>query len=352
MQSICITIKMNICIKLVNLQAMKRLLFFSFFLLSFNTINAQDNVLKIYIIGDAKIACIENNTILSCLKVKHHPDSNWKSFPYLIEGFDFVPGKEAKIVVEETKIAFPEDNGPKYTYKLSSVIEVKSTVLDNKLLLGNNTYKLINLEKDMKFTPARKVGAYFTFNIDSNTLSGFLGCNRFSSNAIYEDGAIQFGLIKSTKMACTNDDVEGMLLEGMKGKAAYYVRNNMLFIVCENHLIMHLRPQKRLDSLIFELQKPKTEMKGNRFARVNSEQVAVILEDVENDQVETLLFKEEVLTDKDAETMQLKLINYNPNAQISEIQILQESVPGINTFKAILILNDGSKKNIEIRDAS
>ncbi|MEZ4803909.1 MAG: DUF4377 domain-containing protein [Bacteroidia bacterium] len=345
-------IKMDIHSKLVNLQAMKRFLIISLFIFAISTIKAQDNVLKIYIIGDAKIACIENNTILSCLKVKHHPDSNWKSFPYPIEGFEFVPGKEAKIVVEETKIAFPEDNGPKYTYKLSSVIEVKSTVLDNKLLLGNNTFKLINLEKDMKFTPARKAGAYFNFNIDSNTMSGFLGCNRFSSNSNYEDGVIQFGLIKSTKMACINNDIEGMLSEGMKGKAAFYVRNNMLFVVCENHLIMHLRPQKRLDSIIQEIQKPKAEMKGNRFARVNPEQVAVILEDLESGKVETLLFKDEALSEKEAENMQFKLINYNPNAQISEIQVLMESVPGINTYKAILILKDGSKKNIEITDAS
>ncbi len=313
-------------------------------------LNAQESKIRTFYVGDAKIACQFNNTITSCLKIKFHPDSNWKEFPYEINGFIFEPGVETMIEVEETPILFPEDNGPKYTYKMLRVIETKKTVLDNKKLLSGNKWKIINIEMDRVMTPSKKANAWMQFNTDSNTVNGFASCNSFSGNALIEDGVIQFGILNSTVMSCQFDEIEKRIMEGLKGKAAFYIRNNMLFVVCENHLIIHMRPEKRLDSMVKEINKPVQVSRGNTFANMQTGQYVITLDDVPEAAMKQMIFTNVKLTATEQQTIKLKLRNTSADDPVKEIRILAKPHKKAGHYYAVIVFKNGSKRTVVMRN--
>jgi heat shock protein HslJ len=319
-------------------------------LLSHQQLTAQNPNTRILYIGDAKIACNVNNTITSCFKVRSHPDSSWTSFPYEIEGFIFEPGVEAMVEIQEKPIAFPEDNGPKFTYHLIQVLETKNTVLIDKRLLTANKWKLINIEQDRAITPARKAGAFFEFDIDSNRINAFGGCNRLSGHTMIENGDMTFGVFTSTMMSCANDEIERKIKEAMVGKAAYYIHNNMLFVVCENHVILHLRPEKKLDSMMAIVNKKSSVLEGNTYVLMKDGNCIVRLDYVKEVKNKTLTFKKGTLTAVEKKTIKYKLTNLLPNAEVISIYILKkiDRTSGMNY--AELIFKDGTRKTILIRN--
>lgn len=329
---------------------MKKILFTFALFFTINLAFSQGSTISSIYIGDSKVACQYNNTITSCLKIKSHLDSNWREFPYEIEGFIFEPGVEVHIEMEQTPVLFPEDNGPKYTYKQIRVIDTRSTVLDNKALLAANKWKIINLEMDRVVTPAKKAGAYILFNIDSNTVSGFAGCNSFFANTLIENGILQFGIANNTLLACSNDAIEQRIMEGIKGKAAYYVRNNMLFIVCENRMILHCRPEKKLDSLIADINKPVVVSRGNTFGNMQNGEYVVTLDELPKAANMQMFFKSSVLTAAEKKTIKIKLKNNNPDEPVSQILILSKPHKMIGYFYAIVVLKDGTKTNVVMRN--
>ena len=329
---------------------MKKVLFTFALFFTINLAFSQGSAISSIYIGDSKVACQYNNTITSCLKIKSHLDSNWREFPYEIEGFIFEPGVEVHIEMEQTPILFPEDNGPKYTYKQIRVIDTRSTVLDNKALLAANKWKIINLEMDRVVTPARKTGAYILFNIDSNSVSGFAGCNSFFANTLIENGVLQFGVAQNTLLACSNDAIEQRIMEGIKGKAAYYMRNNMLFIVCENRMILHCRPEKKLDSLIADINKPVVVSRGNTFANMQNGQYVVTLDELPKAANLQMFFKSSVLTATEKKTIKIKLKNSNEDEPVSQIIILSKPHKMKGYFYAIVVMKDGTKTNVVMRN--
>lgn len=322
----------------------------SLLLMSFSGAFGQQPVLKEFIIGDAKTACFFNNTITSCLKIKFHPDSNWKEFPYDIEGFIFEPGTETRVAVHETPVLNAEADGPAFRYKLVKVLETKSTVLTSRLLLMNNKWKILNLEKDLALTPARKAGAFIEFNPDSGEIGGFGGCNRFGGDAEIIDGTITFGNIFSTKMSCQNDEIENMILEGMKGKAAYYVRNNILFVVCENRMTIHLRAEKRIDSLVRELQSPKQLPAENEFVDLKDGHFNVMLPQLPETVHTNMIFKKGKLTPEESKTCRFKLVNISMEDTVAEIKILKTPHKTQGLYYATVVLRNGETRSVTIRN--
>lgn len=329
---------------------MKKIIFTFLVLFTWSLSFSQGNVLSNIYIADSKVACQFNNTVTSCLKIKSHLDSNWKEFPYEIEGFIFEPGVEVHIEMERVPILFPEDNGPKFTYKQIRVIDTRATVLENKVLLAANKWKIINLEMDRVVTPAKKAGAYMLFNIDSNRVYGFAGCNSFSANTLIENGILQFGIAMNTLVACPNDAIEQRIMEGLKGKAAYYFRNNMLFVVCENRMILHCRPEKKLDSLISEINKPVVLERGNTFADMQNGEYVVTLDELAQAARKQMFFKKSVLSAVEKKTIRLKLKNSNVDETISQILILSKPHKLKGSYYAIVIMKDGSRTNVVMRN--
>ncbi|WP_185155968.1 META domain-containing protein [Fulvivirga kasyanovii] len=53
-------------------------------------------------------------------------------------------------------------------------------------------------------------------------LSGFGGCNRLSGTITLKDGLVKFGAISSSRMICSDIDIEQQLLEQLSNKSYQY----------------------------------------------------------------------------------------------------------------------------------
>ena len=333
-----------------NFVTMKNVIFLAAFAILTLKTYGQEKQIKVMYVGDAKTACTYNNAITSCLKVKSHPDSFWREFPYEIEGFIFEPGVETQIEVSVEAIANPQENGPKYAYKLIRVIESRVTVLEDKRILANNKWKLLNMEQNRKIIPAKNANAWFKFNIDSNKLEGFSGCNSLSGNTTYENGVMQFGMLGTTMVSCENDAIEKYVKEAMVGKAAFYVRNNILFIVCEDLVTLHLRPERKLDSIIKVISRPPSKYDGNTYFKLKDGHYSIRLDYLRQAQNRQMMFKVVPMTATEKKTMLVKLSNLAEDDAIKEVHILRKPHKLATLHYAIVIFKDGTKESIVIQD--
>ena len=325
-----------------------------FLLLLFVAIIKQDakaqTTTKYWYIGDAKIACQLGDMVTSCLKVRTSPDSAWRDFPWEIEGYLWEPGVETLIELEETPILAPEPNGPAAKYKLVRVVEIKNTVLKNRALLGASKWKLVNIEQDRKMLPmVKRANAWIIFNLDSNQVSGFGGCNSFGGNAEVKEGEIGFGQMLSTLKACPGDSIERRLLETMVGQSQFYIRNNILFITCQNNSTLHFRPEKRIDSLVNALNKPQI-YRGNTYNLLKNGQYGVTLDDVPESGNKNYLFGVVKTNATEKKTIRLKLLNTMPDNEVQEVHILLKANKTKDVNHAVVVFKDGTKRAIFIKN--
>lgn len=313
--------------------------------------NAQEPTIRFFYVGDEKTRFEANNNIQACYKIKVHKDSSWKPFPYEIEGYIWEPGVQSYVEVEEMPILDAAPNQAPFKYRLIRTIENRNMVLRNAIILADNRWKLINLQVFRDVLPAaRRLGAYIEFNLDSNYATGFGGCNTFNVGATYSDGSINFYKLNSTLMTCANDSLEKKVLEVFNGEVHYYFRNNMLFISGSNMVTLHFRPEKRKDSLINELSLPKM-YRGNTFKVMPNLQFTVTLDDEKEAGQKSFLFRGVEMTELEKKTIAYKMVNAELNDVIAEIRILKSATNKNGLYNAILIFRDGTKRNIQIKNA-
>ncbi len=328
---------------------MKKSILFLFLLLTTAFVGKAQS-LKYWYIADAKIACQYGDMVMSCLKVRTSPDSAWKDFPFEIEGFIWEPGVEALIELEETSLGAPDSNGQTALYKFIRVVETKNTVIKNRELLGASKWKIVNLQQGLTMVPlVRKAGAWVQFNLDSGTFEGFGGCNSFGANAEVKDGQINFGLAESTLKSCSNDSIEKLIFDAMVGEAQYYFRNNILFITFTNNTTLHLRAEKRIDSLVKEFSKPSI-YRGNTYNKLRNGQYGVTLDDVAESKNKNYIFNEVKLTPNEKKTIKVKLVNSMKENEIQEVHILNKIHKVKGNAYAVIVLKDGTKRNIIIKN--
>lgn len=322
------------------------------FYLTQNNLLGQDPVKKTFIVADAKVACIHENSIMACYKVKTHQDSIWREFPFQIEGFFFEQGFETEIEVLETKMIFPGDSVQKLNYKFIREIKKTNRLVNDIRVLANNHWKILNHESYGTITPLRKANASISFDIKENKISGFSGCNQIGGNAQFENGVINFGVLISTKMACDNIELENLITGVLTGKAAFYVRNNILFIVGENNSLLHLRPGKRLDSIIQVINTPKSPFDGNTYFLLKDGKFQIKIDEIESTNGQMMIFNKSVtLTEVEKKSNILfKLVNINKESDIVQINILKLAHASNNTKYADVIFKDGTKKRILIQE--
>lgn len=329
---------------------MKRLTLILLFL-GYALIDSQaQSTYKYWYIGDSKMACQIGDMVTSCLRVKTSSDSAWRDFPWEIEGFLWEPGTETLIELEELPLDTPSVDGQTMRYKFVRMVETKNTVLKNKELLKATRWKLVNIEQDRKLTPmVKRANAWIQFNTDSNTVTGFGGCNSFGGNAEVKEGEIGFGQMLATLKACPGDSIERKLLETMAGQSQFYIRNNILFITCQNNATLHFRPEKRIDSLVNTLNKPKI-YRGNTYNLLRDGQYGITLDDVPECANKNYLFGMVKTTATEKKTIKLKLINTLPESEVKEVYILLKphKTKGVN--HAVVVFNNGTKRNILIKN--
>jgi heat shock protein HslJ len=219
--------------------------------------------------------------------------------------------------------------------------------------LSNNRWKIVNYEKDGTLTPLRRTNAFVIFDIDNNKISGNNSCNTFNGNTIIDDGVVSFGILMSTKMACENNQSEALINDALTGKAAYYVRNNILFIVCENRGILHLKPEKRLDSMMQVINTPKSPFDGNTLFTLKDGKVQIKLDELPQAKNRMMIFNTGKLSElekKPNSPVAKVLINTDSESEISKIQILKTPHKINNSKYIVVFLKDGTKKKMEIKE--
>lgn len=312
-------------------------------------VSSQAQSLKYWYIADAKIPCDFGNIRMSCLQVRSSPDSVWRPFQYEIEGFVWEPGIEAFIEVEVTPLLKPGKDGAKETYKYLRTVEVKNTVLKQKEIIGASRWNLINIQSSTTPIPrVKQAKAWIEFNLDSSRFFGFGGCNHYSGNFSLKDGEINFGVVESTLMSCTNESIEKILYESINGNTQFYLRNRMLFITCQNGYTLHFRSEKKIDSLISELSRPRS-YRGNLFGQLKDSTFDVSLDDVADAGNRDYRFIKDSLTSKEKLTIAYKLINMDGYSNVVELHILNLPTKNKDIYQAVVIFNDGTRKEIMIR---
>ncbi len=316
-------------------------------LLSFQDIFAQTKTKRL-IIGDTKKSCIYNNTIMACFQAKVHKDSSWKDFPYQISGFNFEPGYESELELQE--IYDYSDSLQSLKYKLITIINTEKTIITNPLVLTNNKWNLLNAVRDVKNIPLRKKGIYFRLDSTFTQFSGFASCNDYSGKVKIDDGVIEFGIMVSTKMSCDNIESENLLLDAFKGKAAFYVRNNILFVICENGTTLHFRPEKKLDSIIEVIKRPKNIFDGNTYTKLGKNMYQVTLSELPDYKNKPMIFNEFQISEKEKTTYRLILKNPDPKTEVLYIKILKRNSEKTDFLDADIIFKNGTKQRVLIQN--
>ncbi len=319
---------------------------------SIHPLKAQETQFKTWYVADAKVACQVGDAMTSCLHIRENPDSNWQNFSFDIEGFNHEKGYEYIIEVRLDKIKYTEVDGPQYKYTLVRIVSQKSTVHLDKRLLMNNTFHLINIDQYNKKTLAMRAKPFLIFNPDSNIISGFSGCNNFAGSCSYANAFMQFGIMEGTIKACAFSEIETKFYEALKGKATFYVRSNMLYIVCENFMTLHLRPEKSLDSILRVIEKEKEPKNDVNFIKNEDGTYRVNAPAMHGKNNLFFTYRPAKLTKDELKKIKLKLLPVDVNPEISEVIILTKAHEKNDMYYAIITYKNGTKKEMEIRDAN
>lgn len=315
---------------------------------------AQEPEIKTWIVADSKMACTNGDEVTSCYRVKEHADSNWIQLPWNINGFLHEKGTEYIIEVILEKIPFTEKNGPQYTYTLKRIVSQKNNVLTDKRLLANNTFRLINIEEYGKMRLAIKSKANLKFNIDSNIVEGFSGCNNLKVSCSYATAFLQFGPMVADKITCPNAEIETRLLGGLAGKASFYVRNNMLFIVCENFVTLHLKPERSLDSIMKVIDDENAPKNDINFTKTPDGTILVNAP-IEGSKQNLLTACKKTTAPESTKKNAPIITTFKPidkNAIFVKMVLSKKAHPTPSMFYATIYYKNGTKKEVEIRDAS
>ncbi len=224
---------------------MKKTIIFILFLTVLK-LHSQESIFENWYIGDTKRACQLDSYVTSCYLYKTNPDSSYKTFPYEIKGFFYEPGFDYLITVELKKLQFMEGNR-RYDYVYHKTLSKKRTLITTPRILYHNTWQLLTITKDSRQKPAKKMKATIQFDSLSNTMTVFGGCKKGVAVTNLLDGFLEIIDIKfSPSDTICNDPFEEEFLNSLIGKTAFYVRNNVLFLVCENFTNLNFRPANNI----------------------------------------------------------------------------------------------------------
>jgi heat shock protein HslJ len=84
-----------------------------------------------------------------------------------------------------------------------------------KQLPENERFELVLFNSRQIVTPAGHEPVSVRFNNEERQLSGYSGCNRFFGSCTINNDSLSIGVIASTRMACTDMQLENKLLESL-----------------------------------------------------------------------------------------------------------------------------------------
>jgi heat shock protein HslJ len=309
-------------------------------------IKAQNETVETWYIGDTKRSCALDSTITSCYIYKLHQDSAWKYWPYEIKNFEYELGNDYEINVVKRPVLIKTSSQEFEIVHLNTIKKTKTLITDVRIL-ANNKWNIINIDKGGKQQFAKKANANIVFDVEKENISAFMGCNSGGGKANYTDGVIEFGILQSTLLDCDKIEIEKSIYDALKGKAAFYVRNKMLYIVGENFTTLHLRPTNSLDSII------KVINEGNIAGIVRENSLKMLVENLY--QVNLILggtgFFSGVYNSTDLTPDEKKLYSKKLTPQINDQVIkhvyIKKTTKKDYNYSMLVIYQDGQKENID-----
>ena len=203
--------------------------FFALITIVFLTTSCDKN--KIIYVADSTVACkgaVEQN----CLQIKENKEDEWVLFNGTIEGFEYKEGFLHKIEVNISKIKNPSSEGNKLKYKLNNIIyQEPMSKKSAQNVLSVKKWKA----KSIVGLDSLVVRPTIIFDESAKTISGNAGCNNYSSTFIIKDDLLSFGLVISTKMMCSNMNIEKAFPNCLQKTHHYKIENNELILYSENN---------------------------------------------------------------------------------------------------------------------
>jgi len=122
-------------------------------------------------------------------------------------------------------------------FSIKSCIGTKTTIQNTNMTEEiSGTFKVITLYGNNSLA----VNPDITFNYETNHVSGFSGCNRYSGSYSIDGNKITFGPLASTKMMCREDanKIEQSMLHILSIATGFSFENNILTLFNEKTVLL------------------------------------------------------------------------------------------------------------------
>jgi len=181
---------------------------------------------KIIYVADSMVEC-DGVSEQKCLQIKENKEDEWMLFYDTIEGFEYKEGFLHKIEVTVSKIKNPPTDGSKLKYKLNNIIyQEPISTKSAQNILSIKKWKA----KSIVGLDSLVVSPTIIFDEAANTISGNAGCNNYGTTFIKKDDLLSFGLVTSTKMMCTNMNIEKAFMNCLAQCETYKIIDNKLVL--------------------------------------------------------------------------------------------------------------------------
>ncbi len=210
---------------------------FSVLIFSNQNVSAQGNVEIIEVLENR--AFCETVAPQKCLQVKRENQKEFSLFYDEIENFEFIAGYRYFLKVEVEKMSVIPRDTSGFKYYLKEIIK-REKVLNQNPSDKLNSDKWILRAINGKLVESDK--PYVLFDLREKTVSGFLGCNRFSGQFETSDDSIKFSKLISTKRACGDlQSIETPFSKNLGEAEKFKVETDRLYLYKNGVVILEFR---------------------------------------------------------------------------------------------------------------
>lgn len=138
---------------------------------------------------------------MRCMEVATSPDGPWTLFYGAIEGFTFEEGYRYELKVRTEAVANPPADGSATRTILVEVVSKTAAAATAPAgdELAGTSWNLSSIDGAAPAEGGQPASIAFT---DEGRVAGSSGCNRFMGGYTLSDGALAFGALAGTMMAC------------------------------------------------------------------------------------------------------------------------------------------------------
>jgi heat shock protein HslJ len=188
--------------------------------MSLNSCRAKKNIFVAPFFKNCKV-----DSSKKCLQFKENKEDKWQLLDNSILGFEYEEGYTYKINVTVKKTDSPP------TFKLVRILS-KEKIENQSTLQGHWIVTKISGIDSLLKQPT------LIIDLKNYKVSGNAGCNNYSTTLSVENNTVIFDLPISTKMYCTNMNVEKVFFECLKNSYSYKIEKELLLFYTKDHKLL------------------------------------------------------------------------------------------------------------------